>query len=559
MWTIKSDGFTIYDTRLEEFQVGAPKLHIAENAAENATFTLYPNNPNATHLNKLSSTVEIAQGSHILCRGRIIDDVATFYGYHNITVEGALAFLNDSVIRPFSFPEDFLDDTDYQTAAASGNVVEFFLSWLIDRHNEQVNTDRQVTLGTVTVSDPNNYIVRGSEDYSTTLDVIRDKLFDSELGGHLFCRYDATHTYIDYLSDFSSTSVQDITFAENLLDLEDQIDATETYTVILPLGAKDEETGRRLTIELLPDGSITEDLVKDGDQIYTVSGVAQYGRICAPVNETTWDDVTVMTNLQSKGAQYLANYAAKLTQTISVKAADISFIGESPQMFLPFTLVNVHSAFHGMSAQYALTEIEYTLDAPQNTEITLGSTIRTLTGANVTRQADIRSVRNEIAENTQDIAQLGQTVVEQQTNIIQDAQQIILTALEDYVTTGDFGSYQQTVSAALSVMSDQIVMNFTQTTDSINATNAEVARVYNERIQYIRFENGDIILGEQGNELTLKISNDRISFVQDNLEVAYFSDQKLYVTSGEFLNSLNLGVFGFVPAQNGSLSFKKVK
>ena len=108
-------------------------------------------------------------------------------------------------------------------------------------------------------------------------------------------------------------------------------------------------------------------------------------------------------------------------------------------------------------------------------------------------------------------------------------------------------------------MSDQIVMNFTTTTNSITATNDEVARIYNERIQYIRFENGDIVLGEQGNELTLRISNDRISFVQDNLEVAYFSDQKLYVTNGEFLTSLNLGVFGFVPAQNGSLSFKKVR
>lgn len=559
MWTITSDNYTIYDPRVETYQVGTPTLKIAENRAETASFTVYRNHPNISHLDKLSSTVEIAEGANILFRGRVIDDVMNFMGYHRITCEGALAFLNDSVVRPFAFPEDFLTDPDYQDAADHGNVVEYFLGWLIDEHNAQVTADRQLTLGTVTVTDPNNYITRSSENYANTMEIISDKLFDSDLGGHLYVRYDNTHAYVDYVDTFSTTSVQDVAFRENLLDLENQIDATETYTVILPLGAKDDESGRRLTIADLPDGSITADLVKDGDQIYSLAGVASYGRICAPTDDTTWDDVTLALNLQTRGAQYLANYAAKLTQTITVKAADLYPIGESLGMFLPFTNVNVISAAHGLSTAYALTEIEYHLDAPQDTEITLGATVRTLTGANAQRQADMASIRNDITENAQAITQLNQTVIDQSTSILQSAEQIVLQALTDYVSTGDFQNYQETVSAALSVMSDQIVMNFTTTTNSITATNDEVARIYNERIQYIRFENGDIVLGEQGNELTLRISNDRISFVQDNLEVAYFSDQKLYVTNGEFLTSLNLGVFGFVPAQNGSLSFKKVK
>lgn len=556
MWTIKSDGYTIYDPMLPEYQVGTPTLRIEENRAETAVFTVYPDHPNISHLAKLASTVEIAEGTKVLFRGRVIDDTVNFMTHHKVTCEGALAFLNDSVIRPFSFPADFLDDQDYIDAADHGNVVEYFLGWLIDRHNAQVDADRQLTLGTVTVTDPNNYITRENEGYESTLDVMRDKLFDSELGGHMYIRYDALHAYVDYVETFANTSVQDVAFSENLLDLENQIDATETYTVVLPLGEKDDETGLRLTIADLPDGSITSDLVKDGDQIYSIAGVNSYGRICAPVSDTTWDDVTVDTNLQSKAAAYLAQQASKLTQTITVKAADLYPIGESLQMFLPFTLVNVRSTPHGMSSTYALTEIEYHLDAWEDTEITLGETVRTLTEQNVQRQhnADLM-----IQQTQNSITLLNQTITEQTTAVIQDAQQIILTALEDYVTTGDFTSYQQTVSASLSVMSDQIVMNFTNATNQITATNDEVARIYNERIQYIRFENGNIVLGEQGNEIMLTIENDRVSFTQDNLEVAYFSDQKLYVTNGEFINSLQLGVFGFVPAQNGSLSFKKVR
>lgn len=557
MWTIKSDGYTIYDPRVETYQVGSPTLRIEENRAETASFEAYLNHPNVSHLAKLSSTVEIAEGTKVLFRGRVIDDVMTFMGYRKYTCEGAMAFFNDSVIRPFSFPGDWVDDPAYQTAAASGNVVEFFLGWLIAQHNAQVGADRQLTLGTVTVADPNNYITRSSESYETTLDIMRDKLFDSDLGGHFYVRYTANDAYVDYVDTFSSTSVQDVAFRENLRDLEREIDATETYTVVLPLGAKDEDSGARLTISDLPDGSITADLVKSGDQIYSIAGVAAYGRICAPVDDTTWDDVTVDSNLQSKGAAYLANMASKLTQTITVKAADLYPIGESLQMFLPYTMVNVRSDYHGLSASYALTEIEYHLDAPEDTAITLGSTVRMLTDQAAERQ---RSTDILIQNAQSEISQIHQTITEQTTSIIQDAQQIVSTALESYTTTSDLNAIIGALSTQITQNASRIEFVFTDVSDQISGTNDELARVYNERVDYIRFEGGDIILGKQGNEITLRLSNNRLSFLQDNLEVAYFSNQKLYVTNGEFLNSLQLGVFGFVPAQaTGALSFKKVK
>ena len=76
--------------------------------------------------------------------------------------------------------------------------------------------------------------------------------------------------------------------------------------------------------------------------------------------------------------------------------------------------------------------------------------------------------------------------------------------------------------------------------------------------KYIRFEDGKILLGEVGNELELQIANDRINFLQDGAEVAYFTNRKLYVTDAQFLHSLQLGSFAFMPRANGNLSFKKV-
>lgn len=81
---------------------------------------------------------------------------------------------------------------------------------------------------------------------------------------------------------------------------------------------------------------------------------------------------------------------------------------------------------------------------------------------------------------------------------------------------------------------------------------------------FIRFVEGNIILGEVGNAITLKIQNDRISFItgQDgsgnDIEVAYFSNSKLYILDAEIVGSIKIGTFAFVPASNGNLNFKKV-
>ena len=79
------------------------------------------------------------------------------------------------------------------------------------------------------------------------------------------------------------------------------------------------------------------------------------------------------------------------------------------------------------------------------------------------------------------------------------------------------------------------------------------------RLVYDMDENGNIILGEINNSLMLKISNNKISFLQNGTEVAYMTDNKLYITDGEFLNSLQLGNFAFYPRSSGNLSFKKIK
>jgi hypothetical protein len=59
----------------------------------------------------------------------------------------------------------------------------------------------------------------------------------------------------------------------------------------------------------------------------------------------------------------------------------------------------------------------------------------------------------------------------------------------------------------------------------------------------------------------LILKNNRVSFVKNvngYPELAYITNDILYITDGEFLTQLRIGKFGFTPGANNNLSFKKV-
>lgn len=407
MYQILCDGLPLYDPRDDDLIVEAPKCKLEVNTVGEASFAIYADHPHYDDLKKLRSIFEIAQDADVIFRGRMTDDSRDFDNVKEVDLEGVMAFFNDSIVRPFTFPDDFSADAEYLAAAESGNVVEFFLNWIIENHNSQVEEFQRFKLGTVTVKDKNNYLARSGEDYQNSWEVLKSKLFDSALGGYLCIRYEADGNYIDYLEDFLVTNPQKIEFGENLLDLISESDATETYSAIIPLGKKKNEINpdstdeSRLTIEGLPDGNITPDLVKKGDTIYSISAVAEYGWIYAPIPETTWEDVTAAENLQSNGVEYMEN-AVKMANTITVKAVDLHFSDEEIEAFRIYGYIDTESNPHGLSERYKLTRLEIDIHNPQGTVITLGDTQLSLIDINASakKEASEKSEQIKIQINT---------------------------------------------------------------------------------------------------------------------------------------------------------------
>lgn len=458
MYQITCDGYILYDTRDDNLVVDGPRVDLEVNTVGGLSFTIYKTHPYYDKLKKMRSVFEVSDEIGVIFRGRMTNDTADFYNSKDVDVEGAMAYLNDSTVRPYDFPGDFLTDPAYIQAAASGNVVAFFLGWLIEQHNGQVEEFQRLRLGNVTVSDPNNYITRSNTGYSTTWEEIKAKLFDSSLGGYLCIRYEKDGNYIDYLSEFELTNTQEITFGENLLDIINESDASETYSAIVPIGAKITEeteghdgesstTEKVLTIAGLPDGPITDDIVKNGDTIYSKSAVEAYGWICAPVEDTTWDDVTEAQNLQTKGVQFLASDGVKLSDTVEVTAVDLHFTDAQIRSLRIYRNVVVNSKIHGhKKSLFPLSKLSIYLDSPQDTKITVGSTRRTLTDINGEKESDtihkIERVENDLRE------QVGS-----QTTIIKDLQGNVLTqaVTEYYQSTSPTelsgGSWSETAPA----------------------------------------------------------------------------------------------------------------
>lgn len=381
MYQLNFNGFQLYDPRLEELTIRDVSVHLAVDEAGSLSFTIDHDHPFVGQLTRLKGRLELLADGLPIFRGRILSDVQNFDLSRTVEAEGQLACLNDSIVPPFDFPADYEDDPEYEGA---DNVVAFFLGKLLEAHNAQVTEEQQIKLGQVTVSDPNNYITRSSTDYATTWATITDKLSGSALGGHLLVRYEEDGTYLDYLEDYPLSNVQGITFAENLLELTDEIDATEVYTAILPVGAEG------LTIANLPDGELTEDLVKEGSIIYSRAGVDKYGRI---VSVQTWDDVTEAANLRTKAMELLAQSGVLPLRTISVTAVDLHCTDSAIAALRVGRYTQVTSAPHGLDVRYALTTLEPDILDPGNTRITLGASVQTLTDRN---QHTIAGIQDQI-------------------------------------------------------------------------------------------------------------------------------------------------------------------
>lgn len=525
------DGLTLYNSRVEDMRILSPTLEVELNKTGSLQFTLPHDHPYYGLVKKLKSVLTLYQDDYLLFRGRVLDESAGWHNEKVISCEGDTAFLLDSVQRPFSI---------------SGTAAEF-LAYVLQLHNAQVEENKWFLPGNVTVE---GYVVHDAEECASTKETLEKALVEP-FGGYLISRYENGAAYLDYLADITLLAQQKVEFGKNLLDLKTIRKGADIATVIVPMGAKlkDEEgkdTGKRLTIESVNGGA---DFVLDAD------GIAQFGTI---VKYVKFDDVTDAEELKQLGQAHLAK-AVKLPDTIELTAADLAAAGADVAAFHLGTKVRVTSGPHGIDQLFTVTKLSINLFNPAATKLTLGGTVVGFSGA-------VQGLGQAQSNIVQAMEKAERTASEAVYNVEQNllasmqttAENITLAVSESYTLKEDAEALVSAVSTEVEVVKDSFNITFSQFNADLEAVAAGTDAEFEEIRKYIRFTDGKILLGEVGNELELQIANDRISFLQDGAEVAYFSNRKLYVTDTQILHSLQLGSFAFMPRDNGNLSFKKI-
>ena len=165
----------------------------------------------------------------------------------------------------------------------------------------------------------------------------------------------------------------------------------------------------------------------------------------------------------------------------------------------------------------------------------------------------------DIDENFSDLADIvnqnnADVVSLMETSINQAKDSITTEVAASYYTKTEAEELMAQMSTQFQQTENSFEMEFNSLRAIVDQVNETADTNYSNIQKYIRFVDGHIVIGVEGNPFSLDIGNDRISFMQNNSEIAYISNHEFYITSGIITQNLRIGNFEFRPRSNGNLS-----
>lgn len=412
---LNNDIFFSTEVDLEELTLTSAKVSSELNKAPGFTFTAPEQNVAYGTFSQLTDIIEVyrdGEGDPIYS-GRVLDIKKDFYNRETVICEGLLAWLNDSIVRPFTYNGSLL-----------GLVTEF-----LNQHTTQMSS-KAIYPGTITVTD--EYLYRAFEGYKTTWERLKD-LIDS-YGGYMSLRKSGAVYLLDWLSDLTDVAEQSVEFGQNELDLTQESAGDKIKTVVIPLGAEitDAEGNKsKLTIKSVNDG---KDFLEDTE----ASGT--FGRVVTVVN---YDNVTTPAALKAKGQEYL-NDIVRSRVTIKLSAVDLADAGEDIEHFHVGDVIRIKSDCHGIDRNMLCKSLSIDLLNPASNKLVLGDTIVGYIASQASktqRTADTvdRIITNYAANTQVDALKDAQAadhsaIIEQASMIAQTGQQInaVVSQLSTY-------------------------------------------------------------------------------------------------------------------------------
>lgn len=341
MYRIICDGKEIVRQGIDRISAINGRLTQQINAADQLTFTLPATHPYLSNPQPRSSIVELWRDNECLFIGDVLQVSSDIYNNATFTCQGALAWLNDSVVPHPSF---------------SGSASEYF-ERLITKYSGDAEQARQLNFGASNIS--TSIQIEYLEDIKSVFELV--SLILSNVGGYLFLRYEGDGIYVDYLTDKGRKSGQTIRFGENLTGIENFIDASKFITRVYPVGK---------------DG-LDIRAVNDGKWFVANSTLeATHGVIAATVEYSDIEDANALKTLATN---YL-NASAVMGQTLALTAIDLSLLDSRVDRIEVGDAVKVQSKAHGLDTTLKVVSKETDIINPENSKLELGLTMQSISG-----------------------------------------------------------------------------------------------------------------------------------------------------------------------------------
>ena len=536
MYTILLDGKLMHDPNIPNLEIFSPKVSLEHNVIGTFEFSIYNTHPYYDQIYKMASKVKIYYGEKLIFSGRVLDLDEDTVNKRAVYCENVNSYLCDSIQMNYEY----------------SGTVRGFIEMIINTHNSQVEDAKKLTIGEITVTDPNDYITREDTQWLTTWETVQQKLIDL-MGGYIWIDDTDDGLVFNYYDDFDTLNSQTVEFGENLLTVQRTTSGAEIATVIIPLGAEIEgsETREKLTIADVNNGSI---FLEDAD------GIDKYGRI---VKVVTFDDVTVAQNLKTKGQQALVD-ALNVVTNIEMTAVDMQSVNMGIEGFALNAKIHVISKYHGIDDYFLPLKIDVELFKPENNKITLNGVQKTITDDMNQRENGLNAVIDtveQIKSNYEVNVPIKMEEMEQRltSSIEQTANTINMEVSESYYTKDDTNALISSVQTVFEQNKDYFEMQFNTFSQNLEDVQSGTNAKFEEQSKYIRFIDGKIVIGESGDTMATEYGNGRISFKESGYEVSYISGRALHTTDIVVSNSLQMNNFAWIPRSNGNISLRKVR
>ncbi|GAB6442172.1 MULTISPECIES: phage tail spike protein [Bacillus] len=367
---------------------GAIKKEI--NLIDSFNFNFYMNSPGFNKIRPLRTLINVfnTKTGKYEFEGRVLGPSKNMdnSGLHSdsYVCEGELGYLHDSVQKHLEF---------------RGTPYELF-SQIIQYHNVQVEEYKRFEIGRVTVTNSTNNLYLYLSAEKDTFDTIKEKLLDN-LGGELQIRKVNGVRFLDLLERIGEDRNTEIRIAKNLLSMSCDIDPTKIITRLTPLGARVKSDDEQATDASQARVTIKE-LTNGAEYIDDPALIKEFG---IQGGSVTWDDVTVASNLLTKGREWLKNQKIAHVQ-YKISALDLFLLNLDIDSFEVGNSYPVKNPIMGIDESLRVVGKSLDINSPQGAGLTIGDKFKTL-----------NQYQNDFNKSTQQIVDLQYTVSRQMSNI----------------------------------------------------------------------------------------------------------------------------------------------